>query len=58
MVNKMREITAGKPEKKTIRTQHMSRPSEQNSLLIRPAPQPTHRYPTDLGLLNIARLHT
>jgi IS5 family transposase len=25
---------------------------------MRPAPQPTHRYPTDLGLLNLARLHT
>jgi hypothetical protein len=23
-----------------------------------PAPQPTHRYPTDLGLLNLARVHT
>jgi hypothetical protein len=23
---------------------------------MRPAPQPTHRYPTDLGLLNLARL--
>src|SRR4028119_1037771 len=25
---------------------------------MRPAPQPTYRYPTDLGLLNLARLHT
>jgi transposase, IS5 family len=25
---------------------------------MRPAPQPTHRYPTDLELLNFARLHT
>jgi len=25
---------------------------------MRPAAQPTHRYPTDLKLLNFARLHT
>ena len=25
---------------------------------MRPALQPTHRYPTDLGLLNLARVHT
>ena len=25
---------------------------------MRPAPQQTYRYPTDLGLLNLARLHT
>jgi hypothetical protein len=32
MVNKMREITAGKPEKERIRTQQMSHPIEENSL--------------------------
>jgi hypothetical protein len=58
MVNKRREITAGKPEKKMIRAQQMSHPSSENSLDMRPAPQPTHRYPSDLGLLNFARLHT
>jgi len=36
----------------------MSHPIEENSLQMRPAPQPTYRYPTDLGLLNLARLHT
>jgi IS5 family transposase len=25
---------------------------------MRPAPQHSHRYPTELGLLNLARLHT
>jgi hypothetical protein len=59
MVKKMREIPAGQPEKKKrIRTLKMSHPIEENSLEMRPAPQPTHRYPTDLGLLNQARLHT
>jgi hypothetical protein len=36
----------------------MSHPIEENSLEMGPAPQPTHRYPNDLGLLNQARLHT
>ncbi len=36
----------------------MSHPIEENSLEMRPAPQPIHRYPTELGLLNLARLHT
>jgi len=36
----------------------MSHPIEENSLEMRPAPQPTHRYPTDLELLKFARLHT
>ena len=56
MVKKMREITAGKPEQKMIRTQQMSHPIEENSLLMRPAPQHGHRYRTELGLLNLARL--
>ena len=58
MVKKMREITAGKPKKQRILTPQMSHPIEENSLEMRPAPQPTYRYPTDLGLLNFARLHT
>jgi hypothetical protein len=32
MVKEMREITAGKPEKKKIRTQVMRHPIEENSL--------------------------
>jgi hypothetical protein len=58
MVKKMREITAGKPEKKRIRTQQMSHPIEENSLLMRPAHPPTYGYRTELALLNLARLHT
>ena len=34
----------------------MSHRSSENSLELRPAPQHSHRYPTELGLLNLVRL--
>ena len=57
MVKKMREITAGKPEKKDSDATNES-PNRGKFIIDDSLPQPTHRYPTDLGLLNYARLHT
>ena len=57
MVKKMPEITAGKPEKKDSDAKNEL--PNRGKLIIDATCAPADiSYPTDLGLLNQARLHT
>jgi hypothetical protein len=58
MVNKIRETTAGKPEKKKD-SDTKSESGNRGKLILDATCAPADiTYPTDLGLLNLARVHT